>query len=245
MSINLKYPPEAFDGKPLVTANSLPEWCVLNMTGAGDSESEIGAGDKFQIECDDPDNDAELEFAFLDIVYATSGAGIISNAKFGDYIQFEVHASSSQAEANGGGTGNCNLVPTGLGFNVIVPAPGNGAYDIDLDTDAIIVPAADNDGFWDWDEPRTGRGTVSPNYTQTGEYNLYDVGMKLSAFATKIPLIGDQHLNFGIPNVRAKAIPPHWHWHIYLHSHTEDNMTQVAFWLNLGRARSFINPVIA
>lgn len=245
MSISLKYPPEAFDGKPLVTANALPEWCILNMTGAGDTESAIGGGNKFQMECDDPENDVELEFSFIDSVYVTSGMGVVKNAKLGDHIQFQVHADASTTEVNGGGTGNCNSVATGQGFDIIVPAPGNGYADIDLDTDANLVPAADDDGFWDWDYARTGRGVITPNYNQTGEYNLYNVTMNLAAFATKLPLLGDHVMSFGIPNVRAKLIPPHWHWHVYLHSGTTSNMTQVVFFLNLGRARSFLNPVVS
>jgi len=244
MGVDLRSPPVAFDGKPLVTTNALPEWCILNMAGAGDLVTEIGGNNKFLLECDDPDNDVDLEFAFIDAVYVTSGVGLIENAKLGDYIDFQVHAASSTVTENGGGTGNCNSVPTGLGFNIIVPAPGNGGHDIDLVDDANIVLAPDNDGWWDWDFPHIGRGTVTPNYEQKGHYNLFPVGMNLASFATKVPLLGSNVLNFGIQNVRAKMIPPHWHWHVTLHSHTADNMTQVAFFLNVGRARSYLNPVL-
>lgn len=244
MGIDLTVSPVAFDGKPLVTSNALPEWCILCMVGAGDLVSEIGGGQKFQLSKEGV-GDTSIEWQFVDSVYATSGTGIINNAKLGDYIDFNVYAPASSATSNPGGTGNCNVAPTGMGFNIIVPAAGCGYSDIDLDSDAVLVSVPAEDGYWDWDYPPTGRGTISPNCETKGKWNLYDVGMNLSLFTVKLPIMGhDVAIDFGIQNVRAKMIPPHWKWKVTLHSDTEGNTAEICFFLMMGRARTYLNPVI-
>jgi hypothetical protein len=67
--------------------------------------------------------------------------------------------------------------------------------------------------------------------------------MRLSKFAIDIPIIGsDVPLHFGIENVRAKMIPPHWHWYVSLYrgSETAAHTVEVAFFLQVGRARSYL-----
>jgi hypothetical protein len=247
MSLDLRNKLRTTDGKEIVTANALPEWCILCMAGAGDTASEIGGDQQFMVS-KEGQGDATIEFNFIDQVYIAEGTGIVTDAKLGDYIDFEVFAPASTPTANPGGTGNCTQVPIGGGLYMIVPAAGNGDYDIGLgpeDTDAFLVPASNGDGFWDWDYAPTGRGTISPNAEQTGKYNLFPVGMHLSLFATKLPIQGhDVVVDFGIPNVRAKMIPPHWKWKVTLHSDTSGNTSKVCFFLKVGRARTFVNPVI-
>lgn len=236
-----------FDNKRLVTTNSLPEWATLYLAGAGDTASAIGGGTKFQISCTGQD-DTTIEFQFCDQVHMVGGFGVATDALLGDYVDFKIYAPATTiTAADPENEGNCNSVPTGQGFNIIVPAAGNGAYDVDLDNDeGIIVPNTGGTGYWDWDAPNTGMGTVTPNYAGAGAYDLYPVGMNLSLFTSKLPLLGCHvSMDFSIPNVRSKMMAPHWKGSVTLHSDTASNVTKIAFFIKMGRARSFINPVIS
>jgi hypothetical protein len=241
MGMSFKYPPETFDGKQLVTANALPEWCILHQSGRGDTESAIGGGDLFEIQCSDPNSPSSMQFRFIDAVYVTSGVGVVKDAEYGDHIDFEVIAPATVPTPNGAGTGNCNKVPTGTGFDIIVPAMGNGAYDLDLSsTGCHLVPNADSAGYWNWDMPKTGAGTVTPA-AANGGYDLFTIGMRLARFATDVPLLGtDVVLRFGIENVRAKMVPPHWDWLVTLHCGAAGHTVKVGFFLQTGRARSYL-----
>lgn len=234
--------PTTTDGKPLVTSNAMPEWVIVNICGRGDTSLGIGAGDVFQLSCDDPDTPAVLDFNFVDPVYMTSGTGIIQDAQLGDKARFEVFAPATVGEAAPLGDGNCNQVPTGAGFNIFVPAAGNGAWKLALDTaDCHLVPNPTQTGFWDWEMPQTGPGRVTPNPTQTGAYDLFDIGIRISMFATDIPLLGtDVVVKYGIENVRAKMIPPHWHWLVTLFCGTAGHTVKMGWFLHLGRARSYL-----
>lgn len=242
-STNLKKVHQTSDGKNIVTSNALPEWCVLGMVGAGDSATVIGAGNRFEMSTNDPENDDTLNFSFIDPVYVLAGTGIILDAKLGDYIRFEVCAPASSPVSNEG-AGNCDKVDTGSGFNIIVPAE-NGDWDIDVDS-ANVVPAANGDGHWDWVMTQTGRGTLTPNATATGGYNIYDNGMYLNMFATDVPLLGTNIVvDFGIENIRAKMISPHWDWNVTLHCDNSNHTVQVGFFLKAGRARTYVNSVMS
>jgi hypothetical protein len=170
---------------------------------------------------------------------------VVQDAKLGDYLRFEVYAPPTVGEAAPSGDGNCNKVPTGLGFDIFVPGTPGGCYwSLDLESDDChLVPNQDGAGFWDCDVPNIGPGTTVPSYTQEGQYDLYSVGMRLNKFATDVPILGtDIVLNFGISNVRAKMIPPHWHWLVSLYrgADTPEHTVNVAFYLQVGRARSYL-----
>jgi len=244
MGINLKRPPETFDGKQLVTANALPEWCILNQVGRGDTAEGIGLGPFFMLSNDSVSAPTTLEFSLIDAAYVTSGVGVVQAAKLGDYLRFEVIAPATVGEAAPGNNGNCYKYPTGAGFDIYIPAPGVGNWNLALSSaDCHLVPNPDGEGFWDCDVPNTGPGTIVPNYTMRGQYDLYSIGMRLNKFATDVPILGtDIVLNFGISNVRAKMIPPHWHWIVSLFRgpDTPEHTVNVAFYLQVGRARSYL-----
>jgi len=244
VGINLKRPPETFDGKQLVTTNALPEWCILNQAGRGDLADGIGTGPLFMMQTDDVDTPDTLEFNFIDAAYVTSGIGLIDGAQLGDYLRFEVFAPPTVGEAAPGGDGNCVKYPTGQGFDIYIPSPGVGNWNVDLEsTDSHLVPDPDGEGFWDCAVPHTGPGVIKPNYMMQGGYDLYSIGMRLSKFAIDIPIVGSNvAVHFGIENVRAKMIPPHWHWLVTLFrgSDTAEHAVSVAFFLQVGRARSYL-----
>jgi hypothetical protein len=244
MGINLKRPPETFDGKQLITANALPEWCILNQAGRGDLADGIGTGPLFIMQTDSVETPDTLEFNFVDAAYVTSGVGQIENAELGDYIRFEIFAPPTVGAAAPSNNGNCNKYPTGAGFDIYIPSPGVGNWNLDLaSADCHLVPNQYGEGFWDCDVPHTGPGTVTPNYVMQGEFDLYSIGMRLAEFATDIPILGTNlALHFGIENVRAKMIPPYWHWLVSLFRgpQTVEHTVSVAFWLQVGRARMYL-----
>ena len=163
--------------------------------------------------------DKFMEWSFHDWLYISRAAITYRNASIGDYVSSKVIAKATNVTSNGGGTGNCNKVPSGLGFNIIVPATGNGAWDV-LPQDMIPVPSLiPGQGYWSWDEPDTGKGTVSPQ--PGGNYNLYDADIDLIRWFRKIPLIGSGPTCGPVvldPETKPRKVLPHWTIQVQVHN---------------------------
>lgn len=169
--------------------------------------------------------DQTKSFFFLDRVRVVAGGVVWKGAGMAasdcDLLNMWLDAPASVIAANGGSTGNANksVVPGG---NIIVPAAGDGSWDIDLTPDLhsespVPVPNLTQTGFWDWDEPDEGLGTFTPNFTQTGGYDLFDFEIPLVVWAKNIPIIGDgnQYID---PNSIARPIAPQWKWNVQVHN---------------------------
>jgi hypothetical protein len=132
-------------------------------------------------------------------------------------VSFYAYAPATTVTANAG-AGNCNLVPTGLGFNLIVAAAGNGSHDY---SDPVPVPAftsgGDPNGYWTWDEPDEGLGTVSFVGDAKSPYNLYDAELPLVRWVAKMPMLGDggevMH-----PETKARKVLPQWRFKVTAHN---------------------------
>jgi len=219
---NLPMVPKGSDGTPASLPCLFPTGVYLYLAGSGDSETTRGAGDPFSLSSD-AEGDSTLSWSFMDWVLIAGGGISCKGAESGDYATMEVYAPATPVTPNAGGTGNCNLVDPGVGADIlIVPAAGNGAYDMDLAT-AVPVPAWNPvsgvcSGFFEWDKPNTGKGTISIGTPQASHFNLFAIDISLNRFANKLPLLGDGVLDFNIPAVEPKTVMPHWKWRVTLHN---------------------------
>jgi len=230
--------PQTSDGKPIVTANAFPGWAIETVVGAGDdSTNGIGAGQVFQMS-EATTTDEVIDFYFNDSVYLAAGGAMFKGALLGDYVDLQVYApATATTVASPANTGNCNLTDVG-GFNLITPAAGNGTHDIDLSA-ACLVPSPDQTGYYDWDAPTTGKGTITVSATPgSALYNLFDVAIPIAQFAMKVSLLGDGHVTLGIQNVKAKKLIPHWKGKCTLHNAAGTQTLEFAFYLKLGRAQT-------
>lgn len=107
---------------------------------------------------------------------------------------------------------------------------------------AVPVPAANNDGFWDWSETD---GSVTPNYTQTGKHNLYDVDLPLTKWCREFRLWGPggQNSDEITMNQRSMVCCPQWVFRVGITWDWKDHAVgdqdlQVVFNLYLGKERS-------
>jgi hypothetical protein len=232
MSINLKRGPEAFDGKTLITVNAFPEFCVETIAGCGDN-GQIGTGAEFLLS-KDAAGDATLDFGFIDSVWMAAGSAIFKGAQPGDWCSFLLFAPATAVNSTPG-TGDCNLVATGLGFNIVVPAGGDGSHTL---TAPVIVPNTTKTGYWDWDKPNQGKGTITPNPAGKGAFDMFDAELPLAQFANKVPIIGDGSLQLGIHNVRSKALYPFWKCRVTLHNDSGAHTVEFAWHLVLGREKT-------
>lgn len=219
---NLSLVPKGSDGTPANLPCLFPTGVYLYLAGAGDGETERGAGGPFALSSDTA-GDSTLEWSYLDWVLIAGGGLSFSGAAIGDYATMEIYAPATAVTPSGGGTGNCNLVDPGVGAAIlIVPAAGNGAYDVDL-SDCSPVPAWNTvtgvcSGFFEWDKPNTGKGTISVGTPQAAHFNLFAVNIPLIRFANKLPLLGEGVLDFNIPAVEPKVIMPHWKGKVTMHN---------------------------
>lgn len=178
--------------------------------------------------------DTELVFQFNDWIYISGGDIRWGGGGPGDEATFCMFAPATTVAANAG-SGNCNLVPAG-GYNVIIPAAGDGSHDVS-DADKIPLPAYDSNGvpngYWNWDGPNEGRGTVSAAPGADGNCNLIDIENILVVWIAKLQLVGD-----GIkqvrPETKARKIYPHWQFKAKLHNSGSSNLW-LAWDLDLAR----------
>lgn len=230
--------PKTSDGKIIFQPSMFPGGVYLYITGAGD-DGQRGNGQSFAFASDEV-GDSSIEFGFKDWVYLASGGLLWQNAEFGDWVSFSFHAPASVVTPNGTNTGNCNLVDPGVGNPVlIVPANGNGAYNINL-ADANPIPAyGPNDapvGYWDWSEPNTGRGVITPSASpgKAGWY-LFAVDMPLVRFANRVHLLGSGAMDMNPPPIKSKKMLPHWKGRVTLHNSGHTGL-KVAWYLATARA---------
>lgn len=198
-----------------------PEGLDPNFAGAADDPTlGRGKGPPFLLGWDTAPASAEnkiLTFQFIDWIRISAGRVRWTGANPGDEISVRVHAPASpQPVPNGTNTGNCNVVDLGSGALLIVAANGNGSHDIDL-TNAVPVGPVD-DGSWNWSTPDTGLGTITPDYTGNGKYNLLNFQKDLVEWVTRLQIFGADGSAPLEPATPSRMILPHWRCVATLHN---------------------------
>jgi hypothetical protein len=231
--------PTTSDGIPVQNPLLCPIGTSLYVTGFGD-DPKRGRGEGAPCTAEIADaGDAIVTVQFNDYVYLIGGSGFFTGAELGDWMDFSVIAPASVVVPNPGGAGNCNLVPVGPGMNMIIPSYGGpGAYDVDLST-AVPVPSYDEQtdksgvGYWDWDAPTTGKGTITPGAPGTSTYYLLDFDKTLTRHA-KLVVLGSFPFYIELP-VQARRLLPQWKLVSKVHNEAGGHSLRVAF--NLTTAR--------
>ena len=177
------------DGKPQMVPNLLPSWTSLYFAGQGDHRTN-GLGEGTAFTCTSELGETKtVEWIYTDQVYLVGGSVIFSGAELGDIMDYEVVAP---ATALGVGSTTVSKVPYGAG-HVLVPDP-NGNFTIDP-TNVGLVPSS-GQGYWDWDDPSQGYGTITPNYEGTGGYSLFDFDIVLGHPLVKLHVMGVNKIDF-------------------------------------------------
>lgn len=236
MSI-LPLTPRTSDGKPIYLPSIFPGGVNVYYAGCGDhSTNGRGEGDTFAINSDSG-GDTVVEFGFNDWTYIAGGGIRYANGMIGDWMSILLFAPASPTTA-ASGTGNCNIIN-----GVIVPAAGNGAFNVDLSL-AVPIPSFDEDnggepsGYWDWDEPAVGRGSVVPSASPgSAKWHLLAVPVNLARFAAKFPLLGAEHVPMTVPAVKPKKVLPQWRYRVTLRNSGHANL-QISWYLVLARTKT-------
>ena len=198
--------PKDTEGKLYVHQTSRIQGTMTYWTGRGDKIDDafdVGNGETLIIQ--HKINDPLQQSVYLDfnsINNKTSlheGYFIWGGAKFGDFITIEsvVNIVSYTAGENT----NYNL----YGGFLVVPAAGNGVIEITSDISnpcasggSLVEVYTDETGYtppayWDADyNSSTGLfENIQPNYTATGEYNMYTVELVGNRFINSIPVLKD------------------------------------------------------
>lgn len=230
-------PPRTSDGRPIGLDSRFRGDVDPYFAGAGDDEAQgRGKGAAFCTGWDaDPGAPADktVTFYFNDWVYISAGSVRWTGAEPLDTVDFKVYAPATPVVANPG-AGNCNLVATGLGFNMIVPAAGDGSHDY---SDPVPVPASGDTGYWTWDEPDEGKGTVSPGSPGASQYNLFDISLDLVQWVQQLQLIGNG-VELLDPITKARKILPQWRFDVKVHTEGGHAPFHVAWHLNTARKKT-------
>lgn len=203
--------PTTTDGKPQMVPNLLPSWASLYFTGQGDTRQDgLGAGQPFMVSSE-ASGDTVVEWIFTDQIFLVGGTVIFNSSELGDHMDYVVVAP---ATPTGVGATKVTLVPYN-GGHVIVPDP-SGASTIDL-TNVGLVPTG-GAGYWDWDAPTQGYGTITPNYTGKGNYTLFDFEVTLGHPMVSMHILGNGKLDFMMPNITPMRVMPQWKHRAIVHN---------------------------
>jgi hypothetical protein len=231
--MDLRQSPRAVDGTPFTAPCLFPAGVYLYIAGAGDDAVQgRGEGQLFNASRDTA-GETTIEWQFNDLVYMAGGGALFADAVLGDWASLWVTAPATAVTPNGGGTGNCNVVN-----GVIVPAAGDGAYDVDLST-AVPVPAQTAEGYngyWEWDWPITGKGTISVGTPGEAHFHLIAAEVPLVRYAAKLPLLGTSDLDLTLPAVEPKVQLPQWKGQLKLHNEDGNHTVKIGWFLMTARA---------
>lgn len=211
--------PMSSDGRPVLLPTTFPGWVTMYITSRGDSTTVRGGGISLQL-TRDLIGTSTLEFSFMDAYYLAAGRVQFQGAELGDHISLEAYAPAT-ALTSTPGAGNVNIVSPGGGAPDILIVPAvNGSHTLDYST-AIPVPAYDewsgiSTGAWEWNDPLTGSGTVSP--VTSGRYNLYSIPINLARFVNELSLLGSGGKNLGVENIKSKYMLPQWKLKVSLYN---------------------------
>jgi len=220
--------PKQVDGSPYFSPCMFPSGVYLYITGAGDG-TERGNGQAFQLSSETEENKV-VEFGFLDWVLVAGGGVLVKGAQLGDHATMEVYCPATPVVPNGGNTGNCNVVN-----GIIVPAAGNGSYDVNLaQANPVLTPL--KNGYWEWDFPLTGKGTVTLGAPGQAGAHLIAADYPLTKFINKTPL-RDGHMDFTISAIEPKILLPHWKGKVTVHNAGHTGL-EVAWYLTTARVQT-------
>lgn len=160
------------------------------------------------------------------------------NANAGDHVTVEVYAPATPVAPNANNEGNCNLVDPGIGADVlIVPANGDGAYDVDL-ANASPVPAVNGTGYFDWDAPDIGFGTVSFSETPgASAWHLLTADFVLTRYINQVHIVGNGSDEFDVGSTEPAEMCPQWKYKATIYNSTEKTL-QVTWHPWAARSRS-------
>jgi len=230
---------------PIFQPSIIPPGYYFYGTGAFDdiTNNKIGEGVQLALKTDGTAADeVEVDGRFLTHVYVVGGDLAVFAGEYDDYCSLTMVSPASAPVANGGGTGNANKVSVGP-FNIIVPAAGDGAWDVDgsdmeqgeINQSLSPVPAFDANsapnGWWNWDP--TATPSITPNFGNTGAYNLFDAELKLGRQANRYPLTSGNVTPAA--SIKAKKILPHWIWRFTLKRGAVAGTAKIAIRLDLAR----------
>jgi len=205
-SVVLNGVPTTPDGRYNFAPNAFPVWASLYFVGRGDDPvNGIAKGTRFYLSSDGY-GDTTTTWHYNDPIFVLGAIITYTGGQIGDTLDYMISADATPV---GSGTQSVNLVNVGPG-NIIVPVPSGGSTTVNVAT-AIPVPNVTNTGFWDVNQSQTGLGAISPNYNQTGGYDLYDFSVNLAHVAAEVPMVGDnQRLEIVIESVTSMELLPHW-----------------------------------
>ena len=100
------------------------------------------------------------------------------------------------------------------------------------------IPAEDN-GYWDWDDPNEGKGVIGPAATPgKAKFNMFNIPITLTRWVTKLPLLGDGQVDFKMSSIKPKKLLPHWEMKVILHNTDGSHTVECCWHLLTGRKKT-------
>jgi|SRR5271166_640388 len=236
---NATITPRNTDGSVTVAPNAFPQGARNTFAGAGDSGVVVGGGPSFQFSTVADGYDGYLEWQFRDMVYIDGGYIFYQNAQLGDTIDYYAYAPATALNTTYA-TQSCTIDGYGGAAGVLIyPVVSGGPYNIDLSL-ATPIPNLAGTGQWNWSAPNNlGKGTITPNYNGSGNFDLYTVQITITRFMVTVPLLGSGLWSSLAPAIIPKQALPQWVHRMTINSPTESTNLQVSWALFMARYKTY------
>lgn len=178
--------PRTEDDRFIYTINRIPLGHTIYPTGRADhiGNGTYGNGTKLKLDS----NTTTVDLQLLGNWYVIGGRVIWESASLEDEVSATLIAPATTGATNVTGDFNKVEVVANSGLHLFMPvSAGTGSWSMDLTskkTNTQIlkctpVPVPGNTGFFDYN---SSTNVLTPNYTMTGGYNLYDFDANLAKF---------------------------------------------------------------
>lgn len=179
--------------KPITEKSTYAVWSGAgdDMSGSPiDHENNLGAGPLLSFSLSPGTSHQCVDMEFDPVhgrVWVHEGYAKFEGASHGDYFDAYIMAYASFFQPY------VNLIGY-LEDNWFIPAVPGGSPDmaqLGFATTPVLIPRTYvMDGDWDYDEDT---GTLSPNFTKTGEYKISDVVRPVHKYVNKVPATGSAY----------------------------------------------------
>lgn len=241
-STDLRKIPKTTDGRQIMLPSTIGHDEEVQFSGAGDDiENGIRCGGSHLELESTTQGENTFTWQYMEWISISGGRVKYYDAVRGDYFHYEIYAPATVGTSNPGG-GWYDKYDLGGGYNMFIPnAIQEGDWDLDLAeklnanvqiTKASPVPAADKDGFFDWDFDAY---TLSLNTSGNGGFYLFDFDVTLTRVINTHHIEGDGKSDFIVPaSYGAKKLVPH-NIHKLILNKASTASTNIAWEIFLGR----------
>lgn len=211
-------------------------------TGAGDDidTGTIGTGPRLIFNMQPGSLSAKIKVEFITTpefgdTYIHEAYAMWKDAGLGDHLNVSVWANATPLQTVV--SKDLVLIPFNGGNFITYSQSGPGTGTHGFAVNPVLIKSVHKTGHWDYS---TVEG-LTPNFTQTGGFNIMDVPYKANKFINQVPLLGTTNGFNKIDSSDTAWIAPGYYLEVDIHNHS-DTTWQAVLFMTMFRERT-VQPI--